>query len=60
MLKNCDGVICELEEIEKYPIEQQIELIKKEKFILKEKLGRVCFFSKKLKTKNIKEKHPTN
>ena len=40
-------MICELEEIEKYSIKNQIDLLTKHDFELKEKLGRVCFFVKK-------------
>lgn len=44
LFKNCLGIICELEEIEKYPIEEQIKLIENEKFHLLQRLGRVCYF----------------
>ncbi len=47
LFKNCYGIISELEEIEKYPIDEQIQLIENEKFILQEKLGRVCYFTRK-------------
>lgn len=53
LFTNCLGLICELEEIEKYSVKNQIDLLTKNNFELKEKLGRVCFFFKKQQTKVI-------